>query len=245
MDEKSLKTSWWQRVIILIIAILLLGSTILAYMFIVMSGNNSSSGTNSDQEKLIAELTESYDAKRAELEEASKPLSDKYFSDFVKYNSEVKAYNSAAANAAGLEAKDLKNGTGRTLTEDDNDYLAYYIGWCPDGSVFDSSFNYANETDKTDPTSLTIPLDPSGGLIEGWTKGVIGMKLGGVRQLTMSKDLAYASNPNMQNPPCGSVDTPLKFIIFAFERDENIVRLNSELNDIFNELIYAYYGNVM
>lgn len=244
MNEKSLKTSWWQRIIILIIAILLLGSTIFAYMFIVMSGNNSTT-SNTNQEKLIAELTESYDAKRAELEEAAKPLSDKYFADFSKYNSEIKSYNSAAANAAGLETVDLKVGTGKTLAEGDTDYLAYYIGWCPDGSVFDSSFNYANETEKTDPTSLTIPLDPSGGLIEGWNQGVIGMKLGGVRQLTISKDLAYAGSTDMQNPPCGSTDTPLKFVVFAFESDETLSRLNRELNEIFNELIYAYYGNML
>lgn len=244
MDEKSLKANWWQRVIILIIAILLLGSTIFAYMFIVMSGNKNTS-SSSNQEELIAELTESYDAKKAELEEAAKPFSDKYFTDFLKYNSQIKSYNSAAANAAGIETTDLKTGTGKTLAEGDTDYLAYYIGWCPDGSVFDSSFNYANETEKTNPTSLTVPLDPSAGMIEGWNQGVIGMKLGGVRQLTISKDLAYAGNTEMQNPPCGSTDTPLKFIVFAFERDETISRLNSEFNEIFNKLIYAYYGNVL
>ena len=114
MDEKSLKANWWQRVIILIIAILLLGSTIFAYMFIVMSGNKNTS-SSSNQEELIAELTESYDAKKAELEEAAKPFSDKYFTDFLKYNSQIKSYNSAAANAAGIETTDLKTGTVRLL----------------------------------------------------------------------------------------------------------------------------------
>ena len=138
MDEKSLKTSWWQRVIIIVVAVLLLGSTMFAYMFIVMSGGNDSV---SSADTTIEELTAKYDAKNAELEEASQPLSDKYLASFKDYQSNVKSYNAANANADGLKVTDLKVGDGKTLTEDDLDYYAYYIGWCADGSVFDSSFD--------------------------------------------------------------------------------------------------------
>ena len=230
MEEKTLKTSWKQRVAIIIVAVLLLGSVVLTYMLVVLNGNSSS---DTSSEAQIAELTEEYQQKSEEIEAAAKPLSDKYFDEFVKYKSEVKSYNSANANAAGLETKDLKEGTGRTLTEGDTDYAAYYIGWCADGSIFDSSFN-----DNEDPTSLKAPLDAGIGLIEGWNQGVIGMKLGGVRQISMSGALAYGDTQEI----CGGTNSPLKFVVFAMEPDAKIKELNEELDDIYMRLYYAYAG---
>ena len=194
----------------------------------------SSSSTASDNEELIADLTAQYDAKAAEIEAAAEPLSDQYFDDFSTYLSEVKAYNSASANSEVLSAKDLKAGTGRTLEEDDTDYSAYYIGWCADGSIFDSSFDNSD-----DPTALNAPIDPSVGLIEGWNQGVVGMKLGGVRQLTISGDLAYGDTQEI----CGGYNSPLKFIILAFEPDAQLAQLQSELEDIYNQLYMVYYGS--
>ena len=231
MDAKSLKTSRWQRIGIIFIAILLLGGTVFTYLFIFMG---SSSSTASDNEELIADLTAQYDAKAAEIEAAAEPLSDQYFDDFSAYLSEVKAYNSASANSEVLSAKDLKEGTGRTLEEDDTDYSAYYIGWCADGSIFDSSFDNSD-----DPTALNAPIDPSVGLIEGWNQGVVGMKLGGVRQLTISGDLAYGDTQEI----CGGYNSPLKFIILAIEPDAQLAQLQSELEDIYNQLYMVYYGS--
>ncbi len=230
MEEKTLKTSWKQRVAIIIVAVLLLGSVVLTYMLVVLNGNSSS---DTSSEAQIAELTEEYQQKSEEIEAAAKPLSDKYFDEFVKYKSEVKSYNSANANAAGLETKDLKEGTGRTLTEGDTDYAAYYIGWCADGSIFDSSFN-----DNEDPSSLKAPLDAGIGLIEGWNQGVIGMKLGGIRQISMSGALAYGDTQEI----CGGTNSPLKFVVFAMEPDAKIKELNEELDDIYMRLYYAYAG---
>lgn len=231
MEEKALKTSWKQRVAIIVVAVLMLGSVVLTYMLVVLNGNSSSS--SSKDEAQIAELTEEYQKKSEEIEAAAKPLSDKYFDEFVKYKSEVKSYNSANANAAGLETKDLKTGSGKTLEEGDTDYAAYYIGWCADGSIFDSSFN-----NNEDPTSLKAPLDAGVGLIEGWNQGVIGMKLGGVRQLTISGQLAYGDTQEI----CGGTNSPFKFIVYALEPDAKLKELNNELDDIYMRLYYAYSG---
>lgn len=237
MEEKSLKTSVWQRVVIIVIAILLLGSTILTYMFIVM-GNGDSSASSSANEDKINELIAEYDAKQEEIDAAAKPLSDKYFDEFKKYQSNVKAYNSATANSKVLETEDLKAGTGKTLTEGDTNYAAYYLGWCADGSIFDSSFNNEADTDISTATGLKSPIDP-GSLIEGWNQGVVGMKLGGVRQITMSGDLAYGDTREI----CGGYGSPLKFIVMAIEPDETLKKLNDELNDIYLQLYMAMYAN--
>ncbi len=232
MDTKSLKTSVWQRIIIVVVALLLLGSTVLTYMFIVMSGSGSSQSSETDAK--VAELREQYDAKSEEINEAAKPLSEKYFKTFESFKSQVKAYNATTANNSVLETKDLKEGTGRVLEEKDYNYDAYYIGWCADGSVFESSFN-----DYDDPTALNAPLSVSENMIEGWNQGVIGMKLGGVRMLTISGPLAYGDTRQI----CGEYNAPLKFIVLAIERDKTLEKLNSELDTISMELYMVLYGS--
>lgn len=232
MDSKSLKTSVWQRVIIIAVALLLLGSTVLTYMFIVM--NNGGSNAAAENEALINELREQYDAKTKEIAEAAKPLSEKYFETFKSYKSQVKAYNSATANNAVLATNDLKTGAGKALAEGDYKYDAYYIGWCADGTVFESSFdNYEN------PTALNAPLTVSDSMIEGWSQGVVGMKLGGVRQLTISGPLAYGDSQKI----CGEYNAPLKFIVMAIERDEKLEKLSKERDDISMQLYLAMYGS--
>lgn len=231
MDEKALKTSWKQRVIILVIAILLIAGTVLTYVFIVINGSKEVAKQEESNE-LIEDLTKRYEAKQEEVNVAAEPLSDKYFKELDKYRSEVKAYNSASANSDGLKSKDLKEGSGKQLKEGDTNYYAYYIGWCPDGSIFDSSFN-----SKEKPTALGAPLDASIGLIEGWNQGVVGMKLGGVREIAIPGDLAYG-----EQQMCESTNTPLKFVVMAIEAPEEFKKLNEELQQLRVQLISASYG---
>lgn len=236
MDEKMLKTSPWQRIVIVIVALLLLGSTVLAYMFIVISGNS----TGTAQQDKIDELEAQYTAKAEELEELAKPFSDKYFSTMEGYRkSQVKSYNAATVNNDKLKTTDLKTGDGKTLTEGDTDYSAYYIGWCADGTIFDSSFAYAeDDTDKETPIGLNAPLVASTGLIEGWTQGVVGMKIGGVRQIAMAGELAYGDTQEI----CGGTNSPLKFVVMALETDEAIKKANDELSEIYLQLYSAMLG---
>ncbi|MBR2709065.1 FKBP-type peptidyl-prolyl cis-trans isomerase [Candidatus Saccharibacteria bacterium] len=231
MQEKELKTSPAQRIIIIVIAVLMLGSIIASYAAIVISGNNKSNSTsgadsNVDEAK-VAELQEAYENKVAEFAEASK----EDFNTFVKYKSEVKAYNEAAANEGGVIKKDLKEGTGSSVSEDN--YLAYYIGFCADESVFDSSFD-----DPSNPTEFTRALDPSVGLIEGWKLGVDGMKIGGVREITIPQELAYGETQEI----CGGTSKPLKFIVMAVPKSDALVKLNSELEEAYLRYQYALYG---
>lgn len=238
MDEKNLKTSTWQRIVIVVIAILLLGSTALTYIFIVLN-NSSSPSSTTDIDKRIEELSDQFDEKNTELAAAAKPFSDKYFKEFSKYKSNVKAYNETAANEATLDIKDLKQGTGAVITEGSTNYMAYYIGWCADGTIFDSSFdNQGKESDQPDATALNAPLDPAIGLIEGWNQGIVGMKLGGVREITMSGSLAYGNTQEI----CGGYDKPLKFIVMPIERDAEIIKLTEELSSIRTQILLTMYG---
>lgn len=222
MNEKELKTSLTQRIIIIVVAVLLLGSTVFAYLFIVMSGS-SSSDSGADDAKL-AEIEEAYNAKVAEAGERAEALSDKYFDTFVKYKSKVKAYNKNTANSEGLKTVDLKEGDGKQLKEEDYDYFSYYIGWCADGEIFDSSLN-----DVDNPTGLSAPLEDTSNTIAGWREGVVGMKLGGVREITMNGDLAYGDTREI----CGGTGSPLKFIVMAVETDAELAKLYEDLNSLY------------
>ncbi len=233
MDEKSMKTSLWQRIAILAAAVLLIGGTLLTYVIVVLNGSSTD-----EREDLVNQLSAEYTAKGNEINAYAEKLSEKYFKDFVGYKSQVKAYNSANANAAGLETTDLKVGTGKELAEDSTDYMAYYIGWCADGKIFDSSFN-----DTENPTSLKSPLVGSSSMIEGWIQGIVGMKIGGVRQLTISGPLAYGDTDKAEQV-CGK-NAPLKFVVWMLEPDADLVKLNQELNDIDMQLLYAIYGGTI
>ena len=227
MDQSYLKTSWKQRLAIIAIAVLLLGITIATYIGLVLSGNSSNSSDSSaaDTSELDA-IYERYTAKSDELNAAAASLSPQYFDQMVAYKSEVKGFNEESANNSGLQTVDLKEGDGTEVTEEWNDYYAYYIGYCADETIFDSSFdNYEN------PTSLNAPISGSQDLIAGWTQGVIGMKVGGVRQLTIPGELAYGESREI----CGGTNKPLRFILMAVEPGEEVRKLSNELTEIIAE----------
>ena len=234
MEEKATRTSLKQRLFIGFIAFLMLGSFVAVYIGIAVGGNGGDSAKPDVDENKVSELLKDYTAKNAKLEETAKPYSDKYFADFSKYKSETKGYNATSVNEDGLKTKDLKAGTGATITEAGDNYFAYYIGWCADESIFDSSLDNSDN-----PTALKAPLDPSMGLIEGWTKGVSGMKVGGIREISIPGELAYGE----QQEICGGTNSPLKFIVMAIPRDEKLASVMEEANEArMRYMYYAQYG---
>ena len=233
MDQKLLKTSWKQRAVIIVIALLMIFSFVATYTAILLSNNKSSSSNSSEDNPELAAIQEEYQKKSDEITAYATTLSGKYFDTLKEYKSRVKAYNATTANSDGLKTTDLKEGTGRELKADDTDYFAYYIGWCADESIFDSSFD-SNDS----PTALKTPLSAAAGLIEGWNQGVIGMKLGGVREITIPGELAYGDSKEI----CGGKNPPLKFVVLAFT-DDKMKTLATEADEIMNRLYAAYYGN--
>ena len=99
--------------------------------------------------------------------------------------------------------------------------------------LFDSSFD-----DSKNPTSFSRALDASVGMIEGWNVGVVGMKSGGVREITIPSELAYGDQMEI----CGGYSKPLKFIVMAVENKDPLKTLVEELDLAYMKLQYAYYG---
>ena len=227
MQEKELKTSLSQRIVIGIIAVLLLASTIAIYALIVLNGEKNKATSSVKKEELAA-VTKELTAKQDELKAASDKMSKQYFGTFNSFRNKVKAYNAETVQNAGLKPTDLKVGTGAEITNSTKSYYAYYIGWCPDESVFDSSFDDAKK-----PTSLKAPLavtNPAS-LIAGWSEGIKGMKIGGVREVDIPSALAYGNEREI----CGAKNSPLKFIILPVNVTEEYKTLNTEYNNLYRK----------
>lgn len=232
MEESMLKTSWKQRLIIILVAAILLGSSLAVYVMIVLSGGATSATSSTD----LSKIEEEYNSIYSEVQARGIELSSKYYDEFSSYRSQVKAYNAEAVNAEGVSHVDLKEGTGEAITSSSTNYSAYYIGYCADESVFDSSFD-----DYENPTSLNAPLEVQPDyLIEGWYLGVDGMKVGGVREIAVSGSLAYGDSYEI----CGGYSSPLKFIIMAVEKDEMLSELNKKLNEVSSRYMEAYYSSM-
>ena len=231
MEEKELKTSLKQRIFIIVIAIIMVGSIIASYAAIVISGakgSSTDSTTSEIDEKKLAEYQDNYD----KLVEEFKKVSKSDYDEFIKYKSEIKAYNENSVNDANdVEIKDLKEGTGAEVTDDN--YLAYYVGWCADETVFDSTFD-----NNDNPSAFAKILDPSLGMIEGWNQGVKGMKLNGIRRISMPGELAYGESMEI----CGGYNKPLRFIVMAVPKEESLTALAEKLDEAYMKVEYAQYG---
>ena len=229
MEEMELKTSKTQRIVIGVIAFIMLGSIIASYAAIIVGNTKSTSADSKLSEERIAYYQNQYSEKVKKFKEVS--ASD--YAKFSPYLSEVKAYNENNANESGVQVKDLVAGTGRALASDDGDYLAYYVGWCADEKIFDSSLD-----SETSPTSFVKALDVSAGMIEGWYQGAAGMKLGGIREFTVPGNLAYGEKMEI----CGGYNKPLKFLVMAVPAEDPLKTAAAELDTAYLGLRYANIG---
>src|SRR5580658_5317585 len=82
----------------------------------------------------------------------------------------------------GLEYWDITEGTGATAKAGQS-VTVNYTGWLINGKKFDSSL------DRGQP--FTVQPLGSARVIKGWNQGLIGMKVGGKRQLRIPPELAY------------------------------------------------------
>lgn len=94
---------------------------------------------------------------------------------------------------SGLKYEDLVVGTGPSPKAGQT-VVVKYVGTLLDGTKFDAS---ADHGDGTFPFAIG-----EGQVIPGWDEGVISMKVGGKRKLTVPPNLAYGENsPTPAIPP--------------------------------------------
>jgi FKBP-type peptidyl-prolyl cis-trans isomerase len=102
-----------------------------------------------------------------------------------------------------LVIDDVRVGDGATVKEGDT-VRVHYIGTTRDGVQFDSSYA------RGEPFIFTVG---AGKVIQGWEKGLVGMKVGGQRILVIPPDMAYGNRQVGPIPP----NSPLVFAIELLE----------------------------
>lgn len=103
----------------------------------------------------------------------------------------------------GLIIEDSVEGVGKPVRVGDQ-VRVHYVGRFTDGVVFDSS------TREGIPFMFILGQDS---VIQGWERGLVGMKVGGVRMLVVPPELAYGKEGRGVIPP----DTTLIFEIELIE----------------------------
>ena len=103
--------------------------------------------------------------------------------------------------ASGLEIEDTIEGAGEQAWAGQV-VTVHYTGWLTDGRKFDSS------KDRNEPFEFLL-----GGrrVIAGWDEGVVGMKVGGTRTLTIPSDLGYGARG------AGGIIPPNATLVFEVE----------------------------
>jgi peptidylprolyl isomerase len=100
-----------------------------------------------------------------------------------------------------LQIDDLVEGTGTAAKAGDTLTVDYVGVLYKNGKEFDSSW------DRGEPFQFQLG---TGGVIQGWDQGLVGMKAGGRRQLVIPANLAYGPEGA---PPSIPPNAPLVFVV--------------------------------
>ena len=106
----------------------------------------------------------------------------------------------ASGNLTKMVIDDIKLGEGAEVTNGDT-VEVHYVGTLQNGQEFDSS--------KKRGESFTFTVG-EGMVIEGWEKGLVGMKVGGQRILVVPPEMGYGDVPVGPIPPNST-------LVFAIE----------------------------
>ena len=115
--------------------------------------------------------------------------------------SDAAAAGREVVNPSGLRYLDLRPGQGEEA-QLGKIVEVHYVGWLDDGTKFDSSRN--------DDRPFTFRLG-AGDAIKGWDEGLVGMKVGGKRKLTIPPDLGFGKQG------VGNVVPPNAVLYYEFE----------------------------
>lgn len=119
----------------------------------------------------------------------------------ITSNSNQNQQISASYNIQGMKVETLKQGSG-DATKAGDVVTVNYVGTLQDGTKFDSSI------DRGTPFKFTLGQNS---VIQGWELGVLGMKVGEKRKLTIPSELGYGAQG------AGGIIPPNATLIFEID----------------------------
>jgi FKBP-type peptidyl-prolyl cis-trans isomerase len=109
--------------------------------------------------------------------------------------------STSPSDSGTLTSEDLTVGFGAVAATGDTVTVAY-VGTLTSGTQFDASSNF------------TFRLG-AGSVIKGWDQGVVGMRVGGKRRLTIPPSLAYGSQGSGPIPGNATIKFDITLISIA------------------------------
>lgn len=117
-----------------------------------------------------------------------------------------------------LETTDTVQGTGPAAA--DGDLLnVMYTGTLTDGTVFDSNWSDDPNGGAKPPFGLVLG---AGTVIKGWDQGLVGMKVGGIREIKIPSDLAYGPAAQGKIPANSSLIFKVKLLALVKKGQEAV-----------------------
>lgn len=213
-------TTKGQRVAIWAILVLTVASTVGLYFSMFLNQKNQLADQKKQQEN-AENYQKAYTEYQEKLKKQADELSVKYYAEFSAQKSRVAAFSASDVEKDGVKTEDLKIGDGAEINDSSTEYTAYYLGWKPDGTIFDGSI----DGEKLKNPFTVQKQGENWGVIEGWTEGVKGMKVGGIREVSIPSAKAYGAtgSPNSQDPAKSiGANEALKFVIMLVPKPAEI-----------------------
>jgi peptidylprolyl isomerase len=176
-----------QRIGIWIIAIVMTVGTIGSFVVVILANDNA----KIDQQQQAAQLA-AYQEQQKQAAQANADDSEP-----------LPGYSAQAfdpASVTTLKAEVLTEGTGEVIKSSDS-INASYFGWTSDGKIFDSS-----KKKSANDAPITFALSH---VIQGWSDGLTGVKVGSVVRLIIPANKAYGAAGSGVIP----ANAPLEFIV--------------------------------
>jgi len=181
-----------QRIGIWIIAVAMVIGTLGSFVIMVLANDNQAKDDVAQQADYAQQLKEYQDSQKLQAQtNADNSIAQDGYS--------AAPFDAAAVTA--LKKEILVAGTGDEVSATDSVSVSY-VGWTSDGAIFDSSRKKDTNTD----TPITLPLT---GVIQGWTNGLAGQRVGSTIKLTIPSGQAYGATGSGTIP----ADAPLQFIV--------------------------------
>ena len=207
-----------QRIGVSIILVVTVIGTLGSFAAMILGQENAVKDAR-QQQQVYDEYQKKLDERQTKIDTQTADLSSKYLGIFKQYESRVASFN-LEENNKEMKVEDLSVGDGEEIGDDSN-FAVYYLGWNPNGKIFDGSIN-GNKLKEplyySDPGTGMVGLEQglkNASLIDGWKEGMKGMKVGGVREMTIPSDKAYGEKGQGNDIP---PNTPIRFIVMAIPK---------------------------
>ncbi len=194
-------TSRAQRTGIWVITIAMTVGTVVGFVVMILASQEQQKGQAAlaEYQSKAAQYQKDTDAQQGELDNEQNALSKKYFAT-VNEQKKLRVGKFDAKSLTETTSKTIEQGKGEAIG-DDSTYATYYIGWTPDGDIFDGSI----EKDSLKSPLIVRP----GSVITGWGNMMKGKKIGGIYELSIKAEDAYGETGSGSIKP----NSPIKFVV--------------------------------